>query len=41
MGCRGGDPSKAHKRLGWQHKTSFDAMVKEIFLANGGRRSRI
>jgi GDPmannose 4,6-dehydratase len=25
-----GDPSKAQKRLGWRHKTSFDAMVKEM-----------
>jgi GDPmannose 4,6-dehydratase len=29
-----GDPSKARKRLGWQHKTSFDAMVKEMVLAD-------
>jgi GDPmannose 4,6-dehydratase len=25
-----GDPSKAQTRLGWRHKTSFDAMVKEM-----------
>ena len=25
-----GDPSKAQQRLGWRHKTSFDAMVKEM-----------
>jgi GDP-D-mannose dehydratase len=24
------DPSKAQKRLGWRHKTSFDDMVKEM-----------
>jgi GDPmannose 4,6-dehydratase len=29
-----GDPSKARKRLGWQHKTSFGAMVKEMVLAD-------
>jgi GDPmannose 4,6-dehydratase len=29
-----GDPSKAHKRLGWRHKTSFDAMVKEMVAAD-------
>jgi GDPmannose 4,6-dehydratase len=23
-----GDPSKARQRLGWQHKTSFDELVK-------------
>jgi len=25
-----GDPSKAHARLGWQHKTSFADLVKEM-----------
>ena len=29
-----GDPSKARKRLGWLHKTSFDAMVKEMVAAD-------
>jgi GDPmannose 4,6-dehydratase len=29
-----GDPSKAQKRLGWRHKTSFDAMVKEMVVAD-------
>jgi GDPmannose 4,6-dehydratase len=29
-----GDPSKAQKRLGWRHKTSFDAMVKEMVAAD-------
>jgi GDPmannose 4,6-dehydratase len=29
-----GDPSKAHKQLGWRHKTSFDAMVKEMVAAD-------
>jgi GDPmannose 4,6-dehydratase len=29
-----GDPSKAQKRLGWRHKTSFDAMVKEMVSAD-------
>jgi GDPmannose 4,6-dehydratase len=23
-------PSKAHQRLGWRHKTSFDELVKEM-----------
>jgi GDPmannose 4,6-dehydratase len=31
---RVGDPSKAQKRLGWRHKTTFDAMVKEMVLAD-------
>lgn len=25
-----GDPSKAHDKLGWRHKTSFDEMVREM-----------
>ncbi len=25
-----GDPSKAHSKLGWHHKTSFDALVREM-----------
>jgi GDPmannose 4,6-dehydratase len=25
-----GDPSKANKKLGWRHKTSFDDLVKEM-----------
>jgi len=25
-----GDPSKAHQRLGWRHKTTFDQLVKEM-----------
>ena len=29
-----GDPSKAHKRLGWRYKTSFDDMVKEMVAAD-------
>src|SRR5262252_7167548 len=29
-----GDPSKAQKRLGWRHKTSFDDMVKEMVTAD-------
>jgi GDPmannose 4,6-dehydratase len=29
-----GDPSKAQKRLGWRHKTSFDAVVKEMVAAD-------
>jgi GDPmannose 4,6-dehydratase len=29
-----GDPSKAQKRLGWRHKTSFNAMVKEMVAAD-------
>ena len=29
-----GDPSKAQNRLGWRHKTSFDAMVKEMVAAD-------
>jgi GDPmannose 4,6-dehydratase len=29
-----GDPSKAHQRLGWQHRTSFDHMVREMVAAD-------
>jgi GDPmannose 4,6-dehydratase len=29
-----GDPSKAPKQLGWRHKTSFDAVVKEMVAAD-------
>lgn len=25
-----GDPSKAHRRLGWRHQTSFDTLVQEM-----------
>ena len=25
-----GDPSKARSRLGWNHKTSFDQLVKDM-----------
>jgi GDPmannose 4,6-dehydratase len=25
-----GDPAKAHLKLGWKHKTSFDALVREM-----------
>jgi GDPmannose 4,6-dehydratase len=25
-----GDPSKARKKLGWQHRTSFDTLVQEM-----------
>ncbi len=25
-----GDPSKAHQRLGWRHKTGFEALVREM-----------
>ena len=25
-----GDPSKAHQKLGWRHKTTFDQLVKEM-----------
>ena len=25
-----GDPSKAHKKLGWRHKVSFDELVREM-----------
>lgn len=29
-----GDPSKAHERLGWRHKTSFEALVQEMVKAD-------
>jgi len=29
-----GDPSKAHQRLGWRHKTSFEDMIKEMVAAD-------
>jgi GDPmannose 4,6-dehydratase len=29
-----GDPSKARAKLGWKHKTSFDALVKEMVEAD-------
>ena len=29
-----GDPSKAHQRLGWRHKTTFDELVKEMVEAD-------
>jgi len=29
-----GDPSKASAKLGWRHKTSFDALVKEMVEAD-------
>jgi GDPmannose 4,6-dehydratase len=29
-----GDPSKARQRLGWQHRTTFDDMVKEMVAAD-------
>jgi GDPmannose 4,6-dehydratase len=25
-----GDPSKAHRELGWRHETGFDALVEEM-----------
>jgi len=25
-----GDPSKARQRLGWRHKVTFDALVREM-----------
>jgi GDPmannose 4,6-dehydratase len=25
-----GNPAKAHSKLGWKHKTSFDALVREM-----------
>jgi GDPmannose 4,6-dehydratase len=41
-----GDPSKAHQRLGWRHKTSFEDIIKEmvasdlIAVAREKRKSR-
>src|SRR5438045_4901931 len=32
--CLLGDPSKAHQRLGWRHKTSFAALVDEMMDAD-------
>jgi GDPmannose 4,6-dehydratase len=29
-----GDPSKARSKLGWQHKTSFDTLVKQMVEAD-------
>jgi GDPmannose 4,6-dehydratase len=29
-----GDPSKAHQRLGWRHKTTFDQLVNEMVEAD-------
>jgi GDPmannose 4,6-dehydratase len=29
-----GDPSKAHKRLGWRHRTTFDQLIKEMVEAD-------
>jgi len=29
-----GDPSKAHQKLGWRHKTTFDELVKEMVEAD-------
>jgi GDPmannose 4,6-dehydratase len=29
-----GDPSKAHSKLGWRHKTSFDMLVAEMVQAD-------
>ena len=29
-----GDPSKARRVLGWQHKTSFDALVEDMVEAD-------
>ena len=35
-----GDPSKARQRLGWQHKISFDQLVKEMVESRFGRVRR-
>jgi len=32
--CLLGDASKAHQRLGWRHRTTFDALVKEMVAAD-------
>jgi GDPmannose 4,6-dehydratase len=29
-----GDPRKAHAKLGWRHRTSFDALVREMVVAD-------
>jgi GDPmannose 4,6-dehydratase len=29
-----GDPSKARAKLGWRHRTSFDALVNEMMEAD-------
>ena len=29
-----GDPSKARAKLGWRHKTSFDALVRDMVKAD-------
>ena len=29
-----GDPSKAEAKLGWRHKTTFEALVKEMVEAD-------
>lgn len=29
-----GDPTKAHKKLGWKRKVDFDSLVKEMVLAD-------
>jgi GDPmannose 4,6-dehydratase len=29
-----GDPSKAHQKLGWRHRTTFEALVKEMVAAD-------
>jgi GDPmannose 4,6-dehydratase len=29
-----GDPSKAHRELGWKHQTSLGEMVKEMMAAD-------
>jgi GDPmannose 4,6-dehydratase len=29
-----GDPSKAHEKLGWKPRTSFEALVKEMVRAD-------
>jgi len=29
-----GDASKAHTKLGWKHRTSFDGLVKEMVEAD-------
>jgi len=29
-----GDPSKARQKLGWRHKTTFDALVRDMVEAD-------